>query len=192
MDGGVAAPAFTFRFSIPVFTLGVFPTNESLCTEVVTCGGRDKGSLKHLLVENRRRAHRPEIKAKQTEIKAKQTQAMTRKLLPTKLWRCSTELMAGEREFSAVAVGSFSITVRKAAGSKQPPRRFKVTSAQIGWLPPREPTLTEQRGDIPDTQLDFSLHTADSALTQLKRKGHSVISNSMDLLCLGSKPSRKC
>lgn len=45
VDGGIAAPAFTFRFSIPVFTLGVFSTNEPLCTEVITCGERDKGSL---------------------------------------------------------------------------------------------------------------------------------------------------
>lgn len=45
MDGGIAAPAFTFCFSIPVFTFGVFSTDESLCTEVVTCGERDKGSL---------------------------------------------------------------------------------------------------------------------------------------------------
>lgn len=36
MDGGIAALAFTFCFSIPVFTLRVFPTNESLRAEVIT------------------------------------------------------------------------------------------------------------------------------------------------------------
>lgn len=36
VDRGVAALAFTLRFSIPVFALGVFSTNESLRAEVVT------------------------------------------------------------------------------------------------------------------------------------------------------------
>lgn len=36
MDGGIAALAFTLCFSIPVFTLGVFSTNKSLCAEVIT------------------------------------------------------------------------------------------------------------------------------------------------------------
>lgn len=36
VDGGIATLAFTFCFSIPVFTLRVFSTNESLCAEVIT------------------------------------------------------------------------------------------------------------------------------------------------------------
>lgn len=44
VDGGIATPAFTFCFRIQVFTLGVFATNDSLCTEVITCRERDKGS----------------------------------------------------------------------------------------------------------------------------------------------------
>lgn len=36
VDGGIAALAFTLSFSIPVFTLRVFSTNESLCAEVIT------------------------------------------------------------------------------------------------------------------------------------------------------------
>lgn len=36
VDGGITTLALTFCFGIPVFTLRVFPTNESLCAEVIT------------------------------------------------------------------------------------------------------------------------------------------------------------
>lgn len=126
MDGGIAAPAFTFRFSIPVFTLGVFSTNESLCTEVVTCGERDKGSL--------------DVVGPKTFACSKQ-EACTLHRDERKSDKCKNEprgsyrASIGDQEFSAGTVGSFSITARKAAGSEPPHTHFKVTSAQIDWLP---------------------------------------------------------
>lgn len=45
MDGRVATFALALGFSIPVFTLRVFSTNESLCTEVITWERRTKEPL---------------------------------------------------------------------------------------------------------------------------------------------------
>lgn len=56
----------------------------------------------------------------------------------------------------------------------------------MDWLPPREATLRDQRGDIPDTQLGFSIQTADIDPAEDK---NSVISDSMDQLGFGSNSS---
>lgn len=112
MDGGVAAPALTFRFGIPIFTLRVFSTNESLSTEVVTCGGTETASnvcsfktgsvhVAQRSKQNRQRSkpnrQRSKLNRQRSKLNRQRSKLNRRAAAAHKLWRCSSVLMAAAR-----------------------------------------------------------------------------------------------
>lgn len=164
MDGGIAAPAFTFSFSIPVFTLGVFSTNESLCTEVVTCGERGKGSLDVVWPET--------AYSKQEACTLHREQRKTEKCTNEQHWSCCPLTVEVQRKVDGCSRLETKISLLwlwahfQSLSERQQVLNILThisRSPQIDWLPPREATLRDQ---IHSWALAFRQLT----LTQLKIK----------------------